>query len=135
MTRSQASGGMPQKSFWLPAAPAPNPPVRALMPALFTKMCSPPISLMVRVTAFSTDSGLVTSATIESTASSPPISRMSLAVWPSQSSLISSIATRAPALTRPVVMERPMPMGLAAPVTMAIRPSKEPDSVVMRLTP
>ena len=131
ITRSQASGGMVQKSFWLPAAPAPNPPVRALMPALFTRICTPPISAATRPTAASTDSGLVTSATMGSTASSPPTSRRSLAVRSSHSALTSSIATRAPARTRAAVMERPIPMGLPAPVTMAIRPCSVSVCVVI----
>ena len=77
---------------------------------------------MVRLTALAADSGLVTSATMGSTAVSPPNSRISLAVLSSHSSLMSSIATRAPAPTKAAVMARPIPMGLAAPVTMAILP-------------
>ena len=122
MTRSQASGVRVQKSVCAPDASPVNPPVRGLMPALLTRMCNPPISFMVRFTALAADSGLVTSATMGNTASSPPNSRISLAVLSSHSSLTSSIATRAPARTKAAVMARPIPMGLAAPVTMAILP-------------
>ena len=121
-----------QNPVLLPEAPWElKPPVRGLIPALFTRMCRPPISPIVRATALSTDSGSVTSAMMGSTALSPPSSRKSLAVWSSQSWFMSSIATRAPARTSPVVMERPMPMGLAAPVTMATLPSNVFDGVVM----
>ena len=85
------------------------------MPALFTSMCSPPISAMVRATASSASCTDVTSTTCVITQSSPPISRRSLDDCPSHSGFTSIIDTRAPARTRASVIFRPSPIGLAAP--------------------
>ena len=63
MTRSQPAGSMSQKSVRRPETSGEvNPPERRLIPALLTRMWRPPISSMVRWTAWSTDSGSVTSA-------------------------------------------------------------------------
>ena len=119
-TLLHASGEVSQK---LVRAAGPKPRTRGLVPALFTRMCTPPSSATVLPTALSASSGLEISATTVMTQSSPPVSRISLAVCSSQVSLMSIIATLAPAPTRATVMARPIPMGLPAPVTMATFPS------------
>ena len=120
ITRAHSAADTSQK---LLRVSPPNSMLRGAIPALLTRMCSPPICAMVRATASSASRGDVTSTTCVITHSSPPISRRSLDDCPSQSGLMSIIDTRAPARTSASVILRPSPIGLAAPVTIAILPS------------
>ncbi len=123
----QASGGMSQNDGLRLAMRLAE---LRLMPALLTRMCSPPSLSMVLRTARSASAGSLTSPTTSSTASSPPISRATVALRPSVSGLSSIMATRAPASTRASDMILPMPISLPAPVTIATLPSNGP--VAMR---
>ena len=100
------------------------------MPALFTRMCTPPSSAIVRRTAWSTASGWVISVTIGRAQSAPPIDRMSVALCSNQEALRSRSATRAPARTRPTAIACPRPIGLPAPVIIATLPCRGPSAII-----
>src|SRR5262245_4549983 len=115
MTRRQASSSRSSTS-WVVA-----------MPALLTRMSSPPRPEMVRRTISRAWLASDTSTAIVS--ARPPLCSMASAVVWAVASSMSATATAAPASASAAAMPAPMPA--PPPVTMATRPESSPSSGLM----